>query len=65
MVNRVKERRTYFGWSQQELADKVKCGASTISEIEKEKHEPRATLCIRLARALDMSVEELFGGEVT
>lgn len=64
MENLVREKREYYGFSQRDLAEKVGYGASTISEIENGKHDPGVPLAILLARELNSTVEELFGGGV-
>ena len=60
MPNRVKEYRTRRGLSQEGLAIKSGIGRSTISEIEAEKHDPTVSVAAALARALGVTIEELF-----
>ena len=61
MKNRIKERRTELGMSQEQLAQASGIGRSTISEIEAGKHAPTVDVALSIARALGKSVEELFG----
>lgn len=55
-------RRTQRGWSQGELARRADIPRTTVSAIEGERLTPSVTAALALARALECSVEELFGG---
>ena len=46
--------------SQQELADKVKATRQTIGLIEKGKYNPSLNLCIKIAKALNKTLDQLF-----
>ena len=46
--------------TQQELADKVNVTRQTIGLIEKGGYNPTLNLCIRIARALDRTLDQLF-----
>ena len=46
--------------TQQELAERVGVTRQTIFSIEKGRYNPSVGLALRLARALDLKVEELF-----
>lgn len=46
--------------SQQELADRVGATRQTIGLIEKGKYNPSLNLCIRIARELDKTLDDLF-----
>lgn len=61
MENRIKERRVELGMSQEQLARQARIGHSTISEIEAGKHNPTVDVALKIARALEKTVEELFG----
>jgi putative transcriptional regulator len=58
--NRLKERRAELGLTQAELAERVGVTRKTVNTIENQVFVPSAILALKLARALDMSVEELF-----
>ena len=60
LANRLKDRRTELGLTQAELA--VRCGVTrkTVNTVENGVFTPSATLAIKLAQALDLSVETLF-----
>ncbi|MCD8510170.1 MAG: helix-turn-helix transcriptional regulator [Bacillus sp. (in: Bacteria)] len=58
--NRVKELRARHGFSQSELANRVGVTRQTIGFIEKGDFSPSITLSLRLAKHLQISVDELF-----
>ena len=49
--------------SQQELAGLCEVTRQTIGLIEKGKYNPTLNLCIRIARVLDKTLNELFWDE--
>ncbi len=49
--------------SQQELADLVEASRQTIGLIEKGRYNPSLNLCIRIARALNRTLDQLFWKE--
>lgn len=61
--NRVRERRSARGWSQSELAERAGISRTAVSAIEAERLVPSVAAALGLARALECSVEELFGSE--
>ena len=46
--------------SQGELADKVEVSRQTIVAIEKGDYNPSIKLCIKICKALDKTLDELF-----
>ena len=46
--------------SQEELAEEIGVTRQTIGLIEKGKYNPTLNLCVRLAKALDRTLDELF-----
>jgi len=60
LANRLKDRRTELGLTQAELAERVGVTRKTVNTVENNVFTPSATLAIKLARALDMTVEQLF-----
>ena len=46
--------------TQHELADKVAVTRQTIGLIEKGNYNPTLNLCIKIAKALDRSLDSLF-----
>ena len=60
LANRIKERRTELGLTQAELAEQVGVTRKTVNTVENGVFTPSATLAIKLAEALNFSVEQLF-----
>ncbi len=60
---KLKIARIEKGWSQQSLADQVDVTRQTIGLIEKGKYNPTLNLCIRIAKALDKTLNDLFWEE--
>ncbi|MDG5786225.1 helix-turn-helix transcriptional regulator [Evansella sp. AB-P1] len=58
--NRIKELRARHGFSQTELAKRVGVTRQTIGFIEKGEFSPSITLSLRLAKQLQITVDELF-----
>lgn len=58
--NRLKEIRLQKGLTQESLAHTVGVTRQTIIAIEKSKFRPSVELALRLALALDTSLEEIF-----
>jgi len=46
--------------NQQELADRVNVTRQTIGLIEKGNYNPTLNLCIKIAKALDRTLDQLF-----
>jgi len=51
------------GLSQQELADRVEATRQTLGLIEAGKYNPTLNLCIKIAKALDKTLDQLFWPE--
>jgi len=60
---RMKVARVEKSLSQQELADRVEATRQTIGLIEKGEYNPTLKLCLRIARALDRTLDQLFWEE--
>jgi putative transcriptional regulator len=60
LENRLREARVSAGWTQAELAERVGVSRKTINTVENGVFVPSTVLALKLARALDMSVERLF-----
>jgi len=57
---RIKEIRTRYGLTQEELADKVGVTRQTILYIEKGKYNPSLIVARKIARVLKSRIEDLF-----
>jgi putative transcriptional regulator len=60
MKNRLEEKRTSRGWTQQELADRVEVSRQTIISLERGRYNPSILLAFRLARLMGTQIEDLF-----
>ncbi len=60
---RMKVARVEKGWSQQELADRVEATRQTIGLIEKGEYNPSLKLCLRIAKVLGRTLDQLFWEE--
>ena len=58
--NRLREVRTQSGLSQADLAVRARVSRKTINTVENRVFVPSTVLALRLARALDTTVEQLF-----
>ncbi len=58
--NRLREVRTQRGLSQADLAGCARVSRKTINTVENRVFVPSTVLALRLARALETTVEELF-----
>ncbi len=57
---KMKSARAAKDLSQQELADLCDVTRQTISAIEKGDYNPTINLCIKICKALDKTLDELF-----
>lgn len=60
LKNRVKELRARYGFTQSDLGKQVDVTRQTIAFIEKGEFSPSITLALKLAKALQTNVNELF-----
>jgi putative transcriptional regulator len=60
LLNQLKAIRAAHGLTQAELASRVRVSRKTINTVENGVFVPSTELALKLARALDTSVELLF-----
>jgi putative transcriptional regulator len=60
LANRLKEKRGQLGLTQAELAERCGVTRKTVNTVENGVFVPSALLALKLARALEQPVEELF-----
>jgi putative transcriptional regulator len=58
--NRLREARVAKGWTQAQLAERVGVSRKTINTVENRVFVPSTILALKLASALEASVETLF-----
>ena len=59
---RIKAARTGAGLTQKQLADRVGVNRVTIARVELGERKPSLDLATRIAAALDVSLDALYGG---
>ncbi len=60
LLNRLREMRELRGWTQAELAVRIGVSRKTVNTIENRVFVPSTLIALKLARALEVPVEELF-----
>jgi putative transcriptional regulator len=60
MVNKIKQYRKKLNYTQEELAIKLSVTRQTINAIENNKYNPTLELAMKLARLLNITIEDLF-----
>jgi putative transcriptional regulator len=60
LVNSLRQARAERGWTQAELAERVGVSRKTINTVENGVFIPSTTLALKLARAMETTVEVLF-----
>jgi len=63
MKTRIKEFREKFGITQEALAAKVDVTRQTILFLEKGKYNPSLRLAFKIARVLNVKIEDVFSFE--
>lgn len=60
MENIIRIRRKELSLSQEQLARKCDVSRQTVNAIENNKYDPTLSLAFRLAKELQLTVDELF-----
>ena len=60
MKNTLSELRAERGWTQADLATRLKVSRQTVNAIETERYEPSLTLAFSIARLFGQRIEEIF-----
>ena len=60
MRNTVRELRTAQGWTQADLAVRLKVSRNSVNAIETGRYEPSLTLAMRIALLFEKPVESIF-----
>lgn len=62
--NRMKEYRAKYDMRQEDLAKLVDVRRETIANLEKGKYNPSLVLAWRIAKAFNVSIEDIFTVEI-
>lgn len=60
LVNRLRAEREFRGWTQADLAERVGVSRKTINTIENAVFVPSTLTALKIAEALERTVEQLF-----
>ncbi|ASB87498.1 helix-turn-helix transcriptional regulator [Bacillus sonorensis] len=60
MKTLIKEKRTSFNMTQEELAKKLNVSRQTVISLEKGKYKPSLVLAHKLAQIFECLIEDLF-----
>ena len=60
MKNRLREMRGERGWSQGDLAERLKVSRQTVNAIETERYDPSLPLAFKIALLFGRRIEEIF-----
>ena len=63
LYNRLKEYRAKIKVNQTEMGNLVGVSRQTISQIERGDYSPSVALALKIAKVLNVSVEEIFSYE--
>ena len=63
LKNRLKEYRARINVNQTEMGSLVGVSRQTISQIERGDYSPSVTLALKIAKVLNVSVEDIFSYE--
>lgn len=60
MRNRLPELRGERGWSQGDLAERLKVSRQTVNAIETERYDPSLPLAFAIAKLFGEPIEKIF-----
>ena len=60
MKNRIRDLREKFGFTQQDLAEKVKVSRQTIISLENERYNPSISLAYKVSKVFNLPIEQVF-----
>lgn len=56
----IRQARLNRGMSQAQLSSETGIPQTSISDLERDKYIPKADVCLKLAKALDFEISDLF-----
>jgi putative transcriptional regulator len=60
MKNILPELRAQRGWTQSELAERLRVSRQTVNAVEKERYEPSLSLAFAIAKLFELPIESIF-----
>jgi putative transcriptional regulator len=60
MKHRIKEFRSAFGWTQEQLSEKIGVSRQTVISIENGRYNPSLELAYKIAKLFECKIEEVF-----
>jgi putative transcriptional regulator len=60
MKNNLPELRAQRGWTQADLASRLKVSRQSVNAIETERYEPSLSLAFAIAELFELPVEAIF-----
>jgi len=60
MKNILPELRAQHGWTQAELATRLKVSRQTVNAVETERYEPSLSLAFAIAKLFERPIESIF-----
>jgi putative transcriptional regulator len=60
MKNILPDLRSQNGWTQSDLATRLKVSRQTVNAIETERYEPSLSLAFTISKLFKLSIEEIF-----
>ena len=63
MQNRIRLLRTERGWSQGELAERLRVSRQTVNSIETGRYDPSLPLAFTISRLFRLPIEQIFTPE--
>ena len=60
-IEKIREARIRFGYSQKDLANRIGVTRQTINLIEAGKYNPSLKICKGISKELNTTLDELFG----
>jgi putative transcriptional regulator len=59
MKNCLPELRAQRGWTQNDLAERLKVSRQTVNAVETERYQPSLALAFAIARLVEMPIEPI------
>lgn len=65
MKNLIREMRTEFGFTQDELSEKLEVSRQTIISLEKGRYNPSLILAFKISKLFERPIEAIFDPDET